>query len=226
MPLRSAIIATVLVCIASAARAADKNNFVLLNSGRPIGSASFTIEKGKDGYRERSQYGIHESQYNDDFKVDENGNFVSGYTQDSLTQAMSTFQVNKQRTELMVTMAHAYNSQTLALPNPNFLVLPDFDPGAVQVLLLTLLAHPHPDSLYYLVIPGQDSTNNNAVRIESASGASGTLDGKPVSLKHVHMVYLKGTAELYADQDGNLMEADMDILHTNYVRAKFVMSKH
>jgi len=226
MPLRSAVLTFTLACMASAAFAAEKNNFMLLNTGRPVGRASYTIDKGKDGYRIRSTFGVGESQTSADFKVDENGNFLSGYTQDAQTQAVSTFQVNKPRTSLMVTLTHSYNSQTLPLAKPDFLVLPNFDPGTLQVLLLTSLAHPHADSIYYLVIPGQDSTNNNAVRIDSTSVASGTLDGKPVSLKHYHMVYLKGTAELYADQDGTLMEADMDILHTNYVRANFVMSKH
>jgi hypothetical protein len=224
--LRSIVFSFVIFCTSRTALGAEKNNFVLTNTGRPIGTASYTIDKVKSGYRERSQFAVGDSQKDADFTVDANGNFVNGYMQDDQTQAMSTFQVDKSRTSLMVTLAHVYNSQTLALAKPDFLVLPNFDPGAIQLLLITLLNHPHADSLYYLVIPGQDSTENNAVRINAAADADGTLDGKPISLKHFHMVYLKGTAELFTDADGKLMEADMDILHTYYVRAKFIIGKH
>ena len=53
--------------------------------------------------------------------------------------------------------------------------------------------------------------------------AAGTLEGKPLTLKHYRLNYQKAKAELYTDADGKLMEADMGTTSASYVRVKFAM---
>jgi len=216
--------AFLLMLAVRAAHAAERHNFILLNSGHPIGKASYTIESIKEGYRVRSTYGIGDSQHTSDFKVDANGDFLSGYTQDSQTLAMTSFQLDRQRTQLTVIKGGSdIQSTIVALAKPGFLIVPDFDPSAIQILLTTSLVDPHVDSVYYLVVPSSDSVSNS-VSLHLSSSAGGMLDGKPVVLKHYHMTYLKGSAELYTDEKGTLMEADMDILHTTYARVGFTIT--
>jgi len=205
--------------------AAEKNNFILLNSGRPIGKASYTIETNKEGFRVRSTFGIGDSQYTSDFKVDANGNFLSGYTQESQSLIMTSFQPDKSRSRLSVTKG-GNDPQTTMVPltKPDFLIAPDFDPSSIQILLTTAITHPHIDSVYFLIVPSSDKLNNSVSLIPS-SAAIGKRDGKSIELKHYHMTYLKGTAELYSDDEGTLMEADMDILHTTYARVGFNITR-
>ena len=54
-------------------------------------------------------------------------------------------------------------------PSPIFLLAPDYDPSAMQVLLSGALAHPHADHLYLLVVPASGAMGaNNALYVTVA----------------------------------------------------------
>jgi hypothetical protein len=249
MILRAAALFVALSCTATAALAADNNSFTLLHAGKPIGRASYTIDTTKDGYRLRAHFEYRtpavstdtlnsghgstptEAQYSSEFKIDLNGNFLSGYTQNAANQMITSYQPSKLRDSITVSQNQggiSGDGRTLAMPSPDFLVAPDYDPGTLQILLTTSLAHPHKDSRYSLLVPGsgigpKSSNTLIYIAIHPASDATGTLDGKPVTLKHYQLSYLKGAADLYTDDAGHLMEADMGPLGSTYVRAKFAL---
>jgi len=250
MLLRTAALIVALSCTATAALAADNNSFTLLHAGKPIGRASYTIDTTKDGYRLRSHFEYRipaapadalnsdhgssaptEAQYSSEFKIDVDGNFLSGYTQNAANQMITAYQPDKLRDSITVSQNQggvSGDGRTLAMPGPNFLVAPDYDPGTLQILLTTSLAHPHKDSKYTLLVPGNGASPKSSntliyIAIHTAPDATGTLDGKPVTLKHYQVSYLKGSADLYTDDTGRLMEADMGPLGSTFVRAKFAL---
>ncbi len=54
---------------------------------------------------------------------------------------------------------------------------------------------------------------------------AGTLDGKPVTLKHYLLGYHTGKpSDLYINDACELMQADITPLKISYIRAKFVLS--
>jgi len=242
-----------LVCTATAALAADTtNNFVLLRDGKPIGKAYYSIDK-KNGYHGKAHFNyrlaaavsldnstsmdssrgnmVTEGEFLYDYKTDDSGNFLTGYFQNGVTQTITSLQMDKARTTVTIgeNQAGVSASKSLTMPGADYGLLPDYDPSSVQVFLNAALAHPHADGKYTLIIPGLSGRGGTgyvyvAFKPE-ASDASGTLDGKPIALKHYQVQYLKGRADLYTDADGNLMEADMETgtLTANYVRVKFAL---
>ena len=249
MLLRTAALSVALSCTTSAALAADNNSFTLLHAGKPVGRASYTIDTTKDGYRLRSHFEYRlppapaatlnsdhgsaptEAQYSSEFKIDADGNFLSGYTQNAANQMITAYQPSKLRDSITVSQNQggvSGDGHTLPMPGPDFLVAPDYDPGTLQILLTTSLAHPHKDSKYTLLVPGNGNSPKSSntliyIAIHTAPDATGTLDGKPVTLKHYQVSYLKGSADLYTDDTGRLMEADMGPLGSTFVRAKFAL---
>ena len=60
---------------------------------------------------------------------------------------------------------------------------------------------------------------------EQGSDAHGTLDGKPIDLKHYTLRFHAGDADVYTDTEGKLMEADMKQMSSKYVRVKFALDE-
>jgi hypothetical protein len=243
---------------AASASAADQNNFTLLSrAGKPIGKASYTIEKAKDGtYKIKSRFSyklgssasfmpsedpskpaptagmITEAEFTADYKAAEDGNFLTGFTQNSVTQMLTSFSPDKVRKTITIDQHQGgvgIGSRTLEAPKPDFALAPDYDPSAIQLLLTTSIAHPHADFIYLLLIPasgtGPKALNNFLyVTLKETGAGAGTLDGKPVTLKHFAVGYHSGKADLYTDEAGTLMQADMGTLAASYVRAKFVLT--
>jgi len=252
MNLRSAAVFFSVVCLVPAALAADTaNNFVLLRDGKPVGKAYYSIEK-KNGYHGKAHFNYRlpaavslnnsasadssrgnmmtEGEFTYDYKVDDNGNFLSGYLQNGVTQTITSFQMDKPRTTVTIgeNQAGISASKSLTMPGADYGLLPDYDPSSVQMFLTTALAHPHADGKYTMIVPGTPGHGTGYIYMAfkpTADDASGTLDGKPIALKHYTVQYLKGHADLYTDADGNLMEADMETgtLTANYVRVKFLL---
>jgi hypothetical protein len=263
MKLRALILPLTFAGIGAAAfAAADANNFILVSTktGKPIGKASFSIDKTKGGIRVRSKFEhrvsssqlpnqqsettavggsqvtvdshVEEGQMTAEYKVDENGNYISGYLLDSATSTMTNYDPDKARDAITVSPVSngsIRDTHDIPLPKPNFLVAPDFDPAPIQVLLTAAINHPHPDSTYLLVVPPDVLTTPGGepiyVTIQPATDVrTGTLDGKPVNLKHYVMNYHVGRADLFVDDQGSLMEAQIGPLAVDYVRAKFVLA--
>ncbi len=184
MSLRATLVSAALVSLAAPVLAATPANaFNLVSSGKTIGNASYTISKDKNGYHVvgKFQYKLgssvqantntgdahmetavafNEGQFNEDFKVSEDGSFLSGYTQNASNQMMTSFQPNKAGTSVTVNQIQGgvgLGNHDLPIPKPSFLVVPDFDPAALQLFLTTAIAHPHDDKTYLFLVPAGSS---------------------------------------------------------------------
>lgn len=259
MTLRSVVLSTALAAFATSAFAADANSFTLVNTaGKTLGRASYSIDKVKDGVRVRCKFQyriapsqltgqdadpngrtsgalITDAQYSGEYKISATGDFLSGFTQNSANQMLTSFQPSKKGDILTIGQMQggvSGGSRDLPLPAAHFLLAPNYDPSALQVLLTTALTQPHADSTYLLVVPagpnvhggGGDNALYVTLQPERATSAGGTLAGKPVSLKHYLMNYHDGHADLYADADGALMEADLGPLGVSYIRSGFILA--
>jgi hypothetical protein len=257
MSLRAALVSLALVPLTTTAfAAAPATSFNLVAAGKAVGNASYTITKDKNGYHivakfqyrlgsevsmnynaESSHMGntvaYNEGQFTEDFKVSEEGSFLSGYTQNSTNQIMTSFQPNKPGTVVTINQIQGgvgLGSHDLPIPKPNFLVVPDFDPATLQLFLTTATAHPHDDEIYLFVVPGGSNPRAGDkpefVTLQLAPDTpSGTLDGKTVALHHYVLGYHSGKpSDFYADDAGDLMQADITPLKISYIRAKFALT--
>jgi hypothetical protein len=175
---------------------------------------------------------LEEGQINAEYKIDDTGNYVSGFLQDTATSTMTTYDPNKAHDAITVSpVANGSIREThdIPIPKPTFLLAPDFDPAPIQVLVSTAMTHPHADSTYLLVVPPDVTTRPGGeplyVTIQLATDSrTGTLDGKVVTLKHYIMNYHVGRANIYVDDTGTLMEAQIGPLGVDYIRSKFVLA--
>jgi hypothetical protein len=173
-----------------------------------------------------------DGQFSSDYKIDPNGDYISGYIQDGSSLIMTSYTPNKTRTAVAVSSVQAGNiseTRDVPIPKPGFVVAPDLDPSAIQALVTTAITHPHPDSTYLLLNPAGVSVQPGSemlyVTIQPVSGvANGTLDGKPVVLKRYLMNFHTSHALIFVDDTGDLMEVQMGPLSTNYVRDKFALN--
>lgn len=241
---------------ATANAADTNNFTLVHRNGRTMGKASFTISKVKDGFLVKSRFEyrtglaaatpldsadptrpgdsgagaiVTENQYTGEYTVSEDGDFLKGFTQNSAAQTITSFQVGKPRTSVSIGQMQGgvnLGSRTVDMPKPDYLVVPDFDPGALQIFLSTAAAHPHADSTYLFLVPASGTKGGNTaafVTLQPAPDATGTFDGKPVTLRHLLMNYNKGKADLYTDDKGTLMQADMGPQAASYIRVKFTL---
>lgn len=251
--LRSAAVLTFSAALAATA-SAQANSFQLINrNGRAIGKASYTISKTKDGgqnVKARFEYrvgvadvatestdpnkpgndgsNVTDNQMSAEYKVDPKGNYLSGFMQNSASQAITSFSPTKPRDGIDIsTMQGGVNlgSRNLAMPKPDFLVAPDYDPSAMQVLLTVVLTHPHDDHLYLVAVPavGRGTNQPMYIKVADPTDATGKLDGKDIKLKAYPIGWNKAKGFLYADEAGNLMQANIGTININYVRSKFVL---
>lgn len=240
----------ILVCTSMPTHAADVNHFILAHDGKPVGKASYTIDKTKDGFRAKARFEYRmggtplpvnghvldnqtnvmiEGQYSSDYKVDANGNYLSGYTQNSTTQTIESYQPDKARTTVTIADSQAGTSQSksLTMPSSDYMVVPDYDPSSVQLFLSTATAHPHSDSKYTFIVPGNNRAATVAyVALQPASEEAGTFNGKPITLKHYHLQFFKGIGDLYTDTEGNLMQATLPSISASYTRVGFALAAH
>jgi hypothetical protein len=253
MKLRSAALALSFAVFAASV-SAQANNFQLINSkgGRVVGKATYNIDKTKDGYKVKSKFeyriglaapsdnpdpdkpsydgsSITDAQVTSEYKVDATGNYISGFTQNSANQTLTSFSPSKTRDVVIIGQTQggtSLGSKSLPIPKPDFIVAPDYDPSAMQMLLTAALTHPHSDHLYLLAVPPSSAKGfNNALYITIAdpTDATGTLDGKPIALKHYALGWNKAKGDLFADAGGSLMQANVGTIGVNYVRAKFAL---
>jgi hypothetical protein len=249
MKLRSTVLALSLITFAATAFA-QANSFQLIKGGRTVGKASYTIDKVKDGsYKVKGRFEyrtgqlvtdnspdpsrpasmgpvVNEAQMSFEYKVDASGNYLSGFMQSGTDQMMTSFSPSKTRDAVVVGQTQggtSLGSRTLPMPKPDFLVAPDYDPSAIQVVLTGALAHPHADHLYLLVVPGigRQATQTVYINIADPTDATGTLNGKPVALKQYPIGWNKTRGTLYADADGTLMQVDIGPTGASYVRNGF-----
>lgn len=168
-----------------------------------------------------------------EYKVSPDGHFLGGYLQDGGSQTMTSFTPDKTGATLTIGRVQAGSSDLtnqLPMPSTDYLFAPDFDPAGIQMLFRIALEHPRADKKYMLFIPGYDLRDRPKFRYVAmdpalADTAAGTLDGKPITLKHFPINFQTGRGDVYLDENGNLMEADITRIGTSYIRAKFTLTR-
>jgi hypothetical protein len=253
MLLRSS--ALLLAAFASHAALAQNNIFELHLNGKKIGKDTYTIAKAKQGYKLASHYSYsalgNEGQFNAEYHYDDNYGFIDGSLDNTGTMLQHSYTPNKAHTELTIATTQQGSQMTDIVDiKPDFLLLPNFDPGAAQALLLHAATHPTPDNKYNLLIPSVQSAGGGgrggrgSAPPAAASGAptgdtlpagdhsyeavwvkggplTGTLAGKPINVNTYALAFGSFRWIFFADEQNNLMQLNVTLLHASYIRTDF-----
>jgi hypothetical protein len=232
-----------------------QNNFTILSHGKPAGKASYSVDKTKSGLKIKSKVNYHlslaagtldppvdpaappslsasavpgDKQFIQEYKIDVNGNYTGGFILDMTSQLNTSYTPSKSFDRLDVIL-NSNGHQQLLDPieiKPNFVFLPDYDPSAMQALLLRATTHPAEKNLYLVVVPGskKDKDPVPALWLNNQPEAHGTLDGKPVTLHHYILRLYKSEYDLFSDESDTLMMGTSTTLSAIYLRDGFVLT--
>ncbi|MEO6805179.1 MAG: hypothetical protein ABI286_00885 [Edaphobacter sp.] len=250
------VVRSLALCLALIALpAAAQNNFTLSIHGKPSGKASYSIEKTKDGFHVKSKVSYHLSaeaiapqetaaparsrssaapglagdfQFVEDYKLNANSSYTGGFITNMVTLVSNSYTVNKSRDQLYTSQSQVGSSSlvTSITVKPDFLLLPDYDPSAIQSLLLQAAAHPAPKDLYLVVSPGRKPGEDTvpALWLSNRPDAHGTLDDKPITLHHYILRLYKSEYDVFANDTNTLMLASNTALSAIYTRDGFVLT--
>jgi hypothetical protein len=167
-------------------------------------------------------------QFIQEYKLDGDGTYDGGFMMDMTTQLNTSYTPDKAREKLDVILNSAGHQQ-LEDPieiKPNYIFLPNYDPSAMQALLIRATTHPVEKNLYLVVVPGmgKDKDPLPALWLTNQPDAHGTLDGKPVTLHHYILRLYKSEYDIFADDTNNLMMGTSTALSAIYNRDGFVLT--
>lgn len=167
-------------------------------------------------------------QFIQEYKLDADGTYDGGFMMDMTTQVNTSFTPDKSREKLDVILNSAGHQQ-LEDPieiKPNYIFLPNYDPSAMQALLIRATTHPVEKDLYLVVVPGmgKDKDPLPALWLTNQPDAHGTLDGKPVTLHHYILRLYKSEYDIFADDANSLMLGTSTTLSAIYNREGFVLT--
>ena len=139
-----------------------------------------------------------------------------------VTLVNTSYNINRSRDQLFISQ-NQVGASGLSTPiaiKPNFVLLPDYDPSALQSLLLETVAHPAEKDLYLVLVPGKNPGEDAvpALWLTNQPDPHGTLDGKPVTLHHFILRLYKSQYDLVADETNTLMMASSTNLSAIYTR--------
>jgi hypothetical protein len=145
-----------------------------------------------------------------------------------VTLVNTSYNINKSRDQLFISQNHV-GAEGLSTPisiKPDFVLLPDYDPSALQALLLQTVAHPAEKDIYLVLVPGKNPGEDAvpALWLTNQPDPHGTLDGKPVTLHHFILRLYKSQYDLVADDTNTLMVASSTSLSAIYTRDGFVLT--
>jgi hypothetical protein len=225
-------LASLLLSLPPAALAAGKNTFDFFVWGKLVGNTTYTLADSKGDIKVSSSVDRHDYPVpmTEEFRIGSDGLVRSGLVTRVNDHAIIVYKPEKQNSTLEVLPTRNGDPQTTAvwnLPRPDFLIGLMEDAATWQLLTDTATAHPHPDNIYPLLIVGENNFTPDRLEMGHLSPpvpAKGTLDGRPIDLRHYVFTLSKGPVDLYVDAQGTLMQAEVAGYGYKHVRTNFTLT--
>jgi hypothetical protein len=184
--------------------------FVLSQNGKSVGTASLSLKQGAGGFSSTSGAKIDMPGLKYNFSANET--LDSGYhlsnvqLNGSVNGTAATVNTVPQGQQFL--MKINANGNVTATPlafHPQAVFFPDFDPGALQVLLSLGAAHNNRD--LWALIPKQTGSVT-PLRIATNADMQGTLDGKPIEVHHLTVTHDTSKTEVFSSPSNELLQAE------------------
>jgi hypothetical protein len=199
--------------IASAAESipARDGAFSVNQHGQAVGSASFHIAAGADGYDSSSMVRVEMQGLN--YALSKNEELSSA---NELKHVLLSATVNYQAVSvtakpdaaqlLMNVSANGRSTTTRLEGHAAAIFLPDFDPGALETLLAVAIGRNNRD--LWAVIPKQAGTVA-PISVATYADEQGTLNGKPIEVHHLRATINGANTDLFSGPENQLLQAEL-----------------
>jgi hypothetical protein len=185
-------------------------DFTLSQNGKSVGKANLSLKQAGGGVEEKSETKIDMPGLKYDFSKHETLNLNYHLEQvelkGSVNGTSATVNASPQGQQMMVKIsANGSVTNTPLAYHPSSVFFPDFDPGALQILLKLGAMNNNRD--LWAVVPKQTGSVA-AVQVATNADMNGTLDGRAIPVHHVTATYASSKIELFSGPANELLQAE------------------
>jgi hypothetical protein len=206
--------------------APESGDFEIAQHGHAVGTASFKISGRPDGYDVTSLVSAKMQGLDYALSTEEQLSALRQLQHVQLNatvngEAMHVVAAPDAAQILLNISAGGHSSTTRLAAHAAAVLLPDFDPGALQTLLALGAAQNGRD--LWAILPKQ-SGSIDPVQLATYMDQQGTLDGKPIVVHHLVATIAGANTDLFSGPEDQLLQAELPQEGFALVRKGFVLT--
>lgn len=222
---RAGLFALVLIAVPTPARA-QSATFQVSQHGTTVGKASFNITSNSAGYNSTSLVRVNMQGLDYALSKTEVLSPLNSLSHVQLSGIVNNSAVNvvakRDGAQFLINISANGRSNTTQLAGHDRTVfLPDFDPGALETLLMMAAKSNNRD--LWVIIPKQAGTIE-PVQLATYADEHGTLNGKPVTVHHLVATIAGAQTDLFSGPYDELLQAELQQPGFVLVRDGFVLT--
>ncbi|MGB0052704.1 MAG: hypothetical protein WBQ02_10705 [Terracidiphilus sp.] len=212
--------------VAPAVAAAQSGSFEIAQHGHAVGTASFQFTKTPSGFDSASLVKV--ARDGMEYALSKNEELSPAneleHVQLSATvngEAVNVVAKPDAAQFLMNISAQGKSTTTRLEAHKGAVLLPDFDPGALETLLALAVAQNDRD--LWAILP-KNSGSIAPVQLATYADQQGTLDGKPITVHHLVATIAGANTDLFSGPENQLLQAELPQDGFALVRKGFVLN--
>jgi hypothetical protein len=227
---RLALLPLVALVVFTPAVQAQSVDFVLSQHGTSVGTASFSITQTPHGFDSTSLVRVQMKGLDYSLSKTERLSAASRLRHVQLSAIVNGSAVNvnadsdPKATPPQTVLTIAANGRSTTTPleqHATAVLIPDFDPGALQTLLTIAAAHNNRD--LWAIIP-KNAGSIAPIVLATYADEQGTLDGKPIAVHHLIATYAGVSTDLFSGPEDQFLQAELPQPGFALVRKGFVLT--
>jgi hypothetical protein len=212
--------------VAPHALLAQSGSFEIAQHGHAVGAASFKFTSTPQGYDSSSLVRVDMQGLDYALSKDEKLTAANqlDHAQLSATvngEAVSIVAAPDSAQFLLNISAGGKSSTTRLAAHPGAVLLPDFDPGALETLLALAVAQNNRD--LWAILP-KNAGSIEPVQLATYGDQQGTLDGKPITVHHLVATIGEANTDLFSGPENQLLQAELAQQGFALIRKGFVLT--
>jgi hypothetical protein len=205
---------------------AQAGSFQISENRTQVGTASFDVKAASSGYDSTSLVRISASGLNYELSKTEKLNSANHLIHVILSGIVNGEAVNivgrPDAGQVLLNISANGRSTTTHLDaHPDAVVLADFDPGALETLLIVAAQQNNRD--LWAILPKQ-SGSIVPVQLATQADQQGTWEGDPITVHHLTATIAGQTIELFSGPENQLLQAEFSDQGFAMVRKGFVLA--
>lgn len=207
------------------ATVAQSGQFAVTLGGKNVGTASYSFTPTSSGYNSSSLVRVDMKGLNYAFSKNERLTHTSQLQHVELSATINNSAVNltgiPESAQFLLNMSANGRSSTARLArHANAVLLPDFDPGALQNILTLARASNNRD--LWVIIP-KNQGSIEPVELATYPDQQGTLNGAPITVHHLVATISGNVTDLFAGPNNELLQAELPQEGFALIRTGFVL---
>jgi hypothetical protein len=214
------------VVVGPRATQAQSGSFEIAQHGHAVGTASFKFTATANGYDSNSLVRVAMQGLDYALSKDEKLSAANELEHAQLSatvngEAVSVVAEPDSAQFLLNISADGKSSTARLAAHAGAVLLPDFDPGALETLLALAVTKNNRD--VWAILP-KNAASIEQVRLATYADEKGTLDGKPIAVHHIVATIAGANTDLFSGPENQLLQAELPQQGFALIRKGFVLT--